>query len=165
MSAKPTTDALGEVPPSSRSRGEGIPPSRGRGFPPQPKSRAERDRPLILMVDDSSICLEAAAMMLEDGGFDVLTVDSPFKLSSELDRQDPDLVLVDVGMPGLSGDKLVEMTRRTHAGGKRCPIVLYSDRSLRELRQLAEECGASGAIPKSADAATLLREVQRFLQG
>lgn len=50
--------------------------------------------------------------MLEEAGYVVITVESPFGLSSALTREQPDVVLVDVTMPGLSGDKLVEITLR-----------------------------------------------------
>jgi CheY-like chemotaxis protein len=128
---------------------------------PQPARPARR----ILVVDDSQICLEATAMMLEDAGCTVVTVDSPFALSSALVREQPDLVLVDVTMPGLTGDKLVEITLRNRTGGRAPVIVLHSDRSEAELRALARSCGAAGFIRKTSDQQTLAREIDRYLGG
>jgi CheY-like chemotaxis protein len=118
----------------------------------------------VMVVDDSQICLDATAMMLEEAGYAVVTVESPFGLSSALTREQPDVVLVDVTMPGLSGDKLVEITLRNRAGQRRPLILLYSDRSEHDLRDLAASCGAAGSIRKTSDAQVLTRELQRYLR-
>lgn len=103
-------------------------------------------------------------MMLEDAGYEVVTVDSPFALSSAMTRDLPDLVLVDVTMPGLSGDKVVEITMRNRTD--RAPvIVLHSDRSEHELRDLARSSGASGYIRKTSDASQFARDIARYLRG
>jgi CheY-like chemotaxis protein len=149
----------------------GLPPSsRGRGVPPKADAPLSSRRPdearatrRILVVDDSPICLDMMAMVLEEGGYEVITVASPFALSSALSQHAPDLVLVDVNMPGLSGDKLVEITLRNRPGGRTCPIVLHSDKPDLELLALAETSGAAGYIRKTSDAEVILREVKRFL--
>jgi CheY-like chemotaxis protein len=115
------------------------------------------------VVDDSAICLEAVSMMLEDGDFEVLTVDSPFALSSALYEKDPDLVLVDVAMPGLQGDKLVEITVKNRRSQRACPIVLHSDRPVAELERLSVLSGAAGFIQKTSNAPLFLDQTQRFL--
>jgi DNA-binding response OmpR family regulator len=103
------------------------------------------------------------SLALEEGGYEVITVDSPFALSSALSAQDPDLVLVDVGMPGLPGDKLVEITMRNRRSSRGCPIVLHSDRPDDELSRLVEVSGAAGFIRKTSDVEVILKQVRRFL--
>ncbi len=122
-----------------------------------------RKRPKILVVDDSEICRDATRVMLEENGFDVVTLDNQFSFSIALGREKPDLVLVDVNMPAIQGDRLVEVARqyRLH----RCPIALYSDRPETELAKLVKSCGASGYIPKTADAKLLVRLIKRLLVG
>src|SRR5262245_12558816 len=107
-----------------------------------------------MVVDDSPIVLELVQGILSDGGYEVVTVTSPFGFSSHLRREKPDLVLVDVGMPALQGDKLVEIAQRNES--HRCPVVLYSDRSEAELLRLVRSSGATGYIRKSGQAAELL---------
>jgi CheY-like chemotaxis protein len=152
-------------PPSSRGRG--TLPSRPATEPPlSPHGRGPtslRATPRILVVDDSPICLDMMSLILEEGGYEVFTVGSPFALSSALTQHAPDLVLVDVNMPGLSGDKLVEITLRNRPGNRTCPIVLHSDKPDIELLALAESSGAAGYIRKTSDAEVVLREVRRFL--
>jgi CheY-like chemotaxis protein len=115
----------------------------------------------ILLVDDSEIVREVVREILEGGGYEVATHGSAFGFSSVLMRQRPDLVLLDVGMPALTGDKVAAIALRNHIHD--CPLVLFSDRSPTELARLTKECGADGFINKTEDPAALLRAVSRFL--
>jgi two-component system OmpR family response regulator len=115
----------------------------------------------ILVVDDSEICREVARSALEAGGFVVTALESPIGLSLAVQRERPALVLIDVMMPALSGDKAVAVLRgrRLH----KCAMVLYSDRPSAELNELAVAAGAAGYICKSADVGALVQSVRRFL--
>jgi CheY-like chemotaxis protein len=120
-----------------------------------------QSRMKIMIVDDSEIVREMVKMMLEEGGYDVVTVDSPFGFNSAMKLHRPDLVLVDVAMPALKGDKLVEIARRNELHS--CPIVLFSDRPEGELQRLTRASGASGYICKTNDSTLLLKSIAKFL--
>jgi CheY-like chemotaxis protein len=115
----------------------------------------------ILVVDDSELVRELTKTMLEEYGYEVITLESGFGLSRTLGSEKPDLVLLDVTMPALSGTAVVEVTRNYKL--HRCPIVLFSDRPASELSMLAKKCGATGFIAKTADAKQLAQSVERFL--
>jgi two-component system sensor histidine kinase ChiS len=115
----------------------------------------------ILVVDDSDLCLDLTRMMLEEYGYEVVTLSSGLGLSRALGREKPDLVLLDVSMPAVSGDQIVEVARQNKQ--HRCPIVLFSDRPVGELAMLARNCGAAGFIAKTSDARTLAQSVSRYL--
>jgi two-component system sensor histidine kinase ChiS len=115
----------------------------------------------IMVVDDSDLCRDLTRMMLEDFGYQVVTLNSGLGLSRALGREKPDLVLLDVSMPALSGNQIVEVTRQHKL--HRCPIVLFSDRSPSELSTLARDCGAAGFIAKTDNAHSLAQSVERFL--
>lgn len=119
-----------------------------------------RRRAKLLIVDDSAIIREFVQTVLEEE-YEVIGLDSPTGFSRILVQEKPDVVLMDVSMPALSGDKLVEIALRS--GLHRCPIVLFSDRSDAELARLVEECGAAGYIRKSQDPASLSLKLRRFL--
>jgi DNA-binding NarL/FixJ family response regulator len=119
-----------------------------------------------LLVDDSEIVRELVKATLEAAGYEVQTHGSPFGFSSSLMRQNPDLVLLDVNMPALSGDKLAEIAVKNRlAGGPGCPLLLFSDRPPHELARLAARCGANGYIHKTNDSEALIQAVNRYLQG
>jgi DNA-binding NarL/FixJ family response regulator len=115
----------------------------------------------VLLLDDSEIVREVVRDALERSGYVVVTLDHALGFNHALREVQPDLALVDVAMPALHGDKLVEIARdrQTHS----CPIVLFSDRSERELSQLARRCGAAGYIQKSDDTDRLIRSIERFV--
>ena len=116
----------------------------------------------LLIVDDSEIVRDLTKGTLEDAGFEVATVESALGLSSAIIRGQPDLVLLDVAMPALSGDKAVEIIRK-HRILQDCNVVLFSGRSPEELQELAKACGADGFIVKTEDEDELVREVKKWL--
>ncbi len=121
------------------------------------------EKPTIVLLDDSEVCLELASEALEGAGMKVITANSGLGASRLLAATRPDCVVIDVSMPALSGDKLVEIIRRSLV--RDVPIVLHSDRPIRELRTIANACGADGAVVKTTDCRALIDEVRRLLRG
>jgi CheY-like chemotaxis protein len=117
----------------------------------------------ILAIDDSDIALNMLRVVLRGAGYDVVTRDSPFGASAAINTEKPDLVLVDVSMPALRGDKLVSLVRR-RGGGDGARLVLYSGQPEEELRELCRACGADGYIRKTKEAKEFLMEIERFLK-
>lgn len=127
-----------------------------------PTSRIKTGRGLILVIDDSEIILAATEQSLMEGGFQVVTSTNPLMAASELRTKQPQLLLLDVEMPGLSGPQVVDTLRRCDClqGTK---VVLYSSRPESELVALANACGASGSIPKNVRGPALAQRVAGFL--
>jgi DNA-binding response OmpR family regulator len=119
-------------------------------------------RPKILVVDDCDGLRNAIRRGLGQLGFEVVTLEGPLSFSHILNREKPDLALIDVGMPALSGDQLVEVVKRHQL--HRCPLVLFSGRSEEELRDLAHNSGASGYVCKGIGMRTLAAWIERFLK-
>jgi DNA-binding response OmpR family regulator len=107
----------------------------------------------VLVLDDSPTSLRMTRHLLEQGGFEVITLDTATLFFKVLNRDKPDIALVDVGMPVVDGGSVVEMARRTK--GHICPILLYSERDDAELKQLVARYGANGYVRKSSDANAL----------
>ena len=127
----------------------------------------------VLIVDDNELLLEVAKATLSAAGFDVLTSDSASGFSAALANAQPQLALVDVLMPALNGDQLIEIARRQHAsrggrevgdGARECIFILHSNLPETDLRDLAERCGARGFIRKALRPAALGVQLQDFLR-
>ncbi|MBK7863902.1 MAG: response regulator [Archangiaceae bacterium] len=116
----------------------------------------------VLIIDDSPVILEAAKLALEDEGYQVVAMDNPLVLAAAVRRERPDLVLIDVNMPTVTGDVVTGIVN-SHGVTKRVPVVLYSDISPDELAERARRCGASGFIRKTGDEDEFLRRVRDFL--
>jgi CheY-like chemotaxis protein len=115
----------------------------------------------VMIVDDSPICLTVATEALAQGGYEVVALSNPFDLGPQLRSNPPDLLLLDVTMPGIPGPELLRIARKRSP--MRCPILLYSDRSDKELADLATSCGADGYVRKEANVGNLLRQVRRHI--
>jgi len=111
----------------------------------------------ILIVDDSPIVRALVSEWLQKAGHAPVVIDSPASFARATAVEQPDLVLMDVDMPGLPGTKLASL------GLSRCPIVLHSSRTAAELTLACSQCGAAGFIEKTNDSRTFLMKLERFL--
>jgi DNA-binding response OmpR family regulator len=117
-------------------------------------------KPLIMIVDDCQITLDITRIHLEEAGFEVVTRSKPFGTTAEIMRIKPDCVLVDVSMPGLSGDKLIKLIREKNSASK---VILFSAKDESELSELVNGCGADGYITKTDNKYKLANMVKSFL--
>lgn len=115
----------------------------------------------ILVVDDSEVALELAAQALRATGMEVVTLLSALGAAAAIAAHQPDVVLLDVTMPALSGEKAAGILKRRRTLGT-VRVVLYSDLEIGELAAAAMRSGADGYIKKSADTQHLVTEVRRF---
>lgn len=120
-----------------------------------------KPRRKIMVVDDSEVVRETVRLALEEQGYEVVTRDGPFGFSRALLDERPDLVLLDVSMPKLRGDRLAEVAKRS--GIPSCPIVLFSTSPEEELKQMAANCGAAAYIPKTGNGELLASEIERII--
>jgi CheY-like chemotaxis protein len=116
----------------------------------------------IMVVDDDATTLEVTSVVLEQRGYEVLKRDSALGTTMAILREQPEVVLLDVHMPGLTGDRLAELV--TPRKGKRPPLViLHSGSNRAELEQLATRCGAAGIIEKTSDPYEFVRRFERLV--
>jgi two-component system, OmpR family, response regulator len=120
-----------------------------------------RRRPKVLVVDDNDVCRAVVRESLEEGGFDVVELDNPVGMSSVVNHEKPDIVLMDVEMPAIDGDKAVQilLKHRLHD----CKVLLYSGKPAVELERLVRTCGAAGFVSKSVTDAALASAVRSHL--
>jgi DNA-binding response OmpR family regulator len=102
----------------------------------------------VLVIDDSEIVLAMASEALIAKGYEVFIALS----ARDADRfiyceNRPDVIIIDVMMPTLDGDKKARMLK-DDAATSNIPVLLLSSKSERELAQLVTESGADGFIRK-----------------
>ena len=117
-------------------------------------------KPLIMVVDDCAVTLDVTRIKLEEAGYEVITRSRPLGTTSEIMRVKPDCVLLDVSMPGLTGNSITKIVRESNIETK---IVLYSVLERNELRELVNECGANGYIMKSSNDSEFLSKIQSYI--
>jgi DNA-binding response OmpR family regulator len=117
----------------------------------------------VLIVDDEPTSLQLYGALLRDEGHEVLERDKSLGTTPMILSERPDLVLVDVSMPGLSGDELVRMVKgNPRAAG--VSVVLFSSRDAGELEALARRCGAAGYLVKRADHQGFVRDFRTLAE-
>ncbi|MCU0241971.1 MAG: response regulator [Vicinamibacteria bacterium] len=116
----------------------------------------------VMIVDDDPVSLSVAKAVLEDLGYNVTTRDRALGTSLAIVREQPDIVLVDIAMPGVSGDAIVRLGRSNPAL-KNVVFVLYSGDRASELDRLVEETGAAGAIAKVGDIQVFAQKFQQIV--
>lgn len=107
--------------------------------------------------------LAVAKSALEGAGYDVVVHDRPAGCVALILHEKPELVLMDVNMPGLGGDTIVSVLAKA-APTSDTIVLLHSSLSAEVLRGKASAAGAHGFIQKSGDLFGLVREVNRWLK-
>jgi DNA-binding response OmpR family regulator len=117
----------------------------------------------ILIVDDDEHRSSSFGSLLRSEGYEVLTSSDPFLFADMVELEAPDLVLIDVVMPKMSGDRMVRMIR-DRIGDSCCPLLLWSSKPPEELEALALSSGADGFIYKSGRPAEVLEIIRKYLR-
>jgi CheY-like chemotaxis protein len=118
-------------------------------------------RKKILVVDDDEMHLNIARELLDDEQLEVITLHCGFGAMTLAKELQPDLVLLDINMPELSGDKLATQLR-DHDNTRHIQVVFYSSNDEDSLREIVTACRADGYICKG-DILDLKTKVRRYL--
>jgi DNA-binding response OmpR family regulator len=111
----------------------------------------------ILLVDDEFAILKVLSIKLEICGYDVFTAADGQEALDKVNSAKPDLMLLDVIMPGLNG---LEVLRRLRAFSE-LPVIIYS--ACPENAQGALEFGADDFIAKPLDVEDMMKRIERLL--
>lgn len=116
----------------------------------------------IFIIDDDTTILEGMKCCLELEGYEVGVAASAMAAAFLLRRFDPDVILLDLNMPALGGERLLSLDRaRTFP--PRSLVILWSGREDSELAPFAEKAGADGFHSKGSDFNLLLTKLQRWV--
>jgi putative two-component system response regulator len=117
----------------------------------------------ILLVDDEPEIRFLTRRMLEKEGHSVTEAENGEMALRMLQKDKPDLILLDVRMPGLNG---WEVCRRIKADDKTksIPVVMFTVRTSEEDIQKSVDYGANAHINKPFDKEELLELVENMLR-
>jgi DNA-binding response OmpR family regulator len=113
----------------------------------------------ILVVEDDPDLAALEAELLEEHGHQVEVANNGREALAAVERAAPDLILLDLKMPVMSGREFVEEYRRAQPSP--APIVVVTAADDAQVR--AAEVGASGWIAKPFDPDALVANVMRLL--
>jgi DNA-binding response OmpR family regulator len=114
----------------------------------------------ILVVDDEPTIVEVVELYLLREGFKVLTAADGHAALSAVQQQRPDLVVLDLMLPGMSG---LDVTRQLRAGGA-LPIIMLTARGEETDRVVGLELGADDYVTKPFSPRELVARVKAVLR-
>ena len=127
-----------------------------------PHEKIEQSR--ILIVDDEELNIRVARKYLRSWGFNhVVTSTDPEEVIGLIGQERPDLVLLDVMMPGISGLDLLKMLRADPAT-RYIPVIILTAHFEEEVKREALRLGANDFLSKPIDSFELLPRVQNLLE-
>lgn len=118
--------------------------------------------PTVLVIEDDLASRELAVYLLQAAGMRVVAAANGTRGLAMGLAEDPDIVLCDMRMPGLSGCEVVQGLRAS-AGWRRVPVVAVTANSMTSDRQKAIDDGFDDHLPKPIDPERFAAQVQAYL--
>jgi excisionase family DNA binding protein len=119
-----------------------------------------RAGPLVLIVDDDARLREMVRLSLEVEGYVVREASSADDALGAIEDQAPDLVLLDIVMPGVDGWQMLTRMQERHGS---IPVIMFSGQVDDEAAGRAADGGASGFIGKPFDPGQLVERAKQLV--
>ena len=115
----------------------------------------------IIIVDDEADIVETARVRLEANGYQVSTTMGEQSLD-DIRGYKPDLILLDVNMPGMDGFAIIRELKRDPDLSK-VPVIIFSGKPKAAMIELFGPEGIAGYISKPYDAKDMLAQIKGVL--
>jgi CheY-like chemotaxis protein len=101
----------------------------------------------ILVVEDSAVIRRLIEVCLRAADLEIVTRDDGKSGLAAVGSESPDLVVLDIGLPGMDGWEVLDRIRRDEAT-KNIPVVVLTAHAEEESRRRANEGGADAFVTK-----------------
>lgn len=118
---------------------------------------------LILLVDDSPVNNSLMETVLSDVGYSTIVATNGSEALSLLDNRRPDLIILDIMMPGMDGYELLESLKKKDPSGE-IPVIMLTARNNMKDKEKAISMGATDYLIKPIDIEDTINRVQRALR-
>lgn len=115
----------------------------------------------VFIIDDDPSLLQLYSKALENAGFKVGTTTQVIGTVNRINEFSPDVILLDVMMPAVQGDKIVKILKQSVRSQPM--VVLLSNKSEDELKRLQTESGADDYITKMSGPFSVIRKVNEYI--
>lgn len=112
--------------------------------------------PVLALVDDDADVRVALARLIASAGFTVESFASGTEFLRSVDDHEPECVVLDLHMPGMSGFEVQLALANSHAA---VPVVVITAHDSAESRSRALRLGAKGYLSKPVDGTALLSAI------
>ena len=116
----------------------------------------------VLLIEDEPNIAEAIRFILTRDGWSVSTLDDGAAAVAAVHDQRPDIVILDLMLPGLSGLEIVE-TLRADPATQSLPVLMLTAKGAGREREAAERAGVSRFMTKPFSNADILASVRALV--
>ena len=117
----------------------------------------------IMIIDDEQLVIRVVRRFLSSDGYDnFITVTDPREALEAIDREKPDVVLLDIMMPHITGLDLLKVRQKTRTF-QHIPFIILSANSENQIKREALQSGATDFLSKPVDPNDLILRVQNAL--
>ena len=118
----------------------------------------------ILLVEDNPVNRRLAVFLLRSQGYEVREATTALEALEMLEKERPDLIVMDIQLPGMDG---LEATRKIKAqpATTDIPIIAVTSYAMNGDREKAMAAGCAGYVTKPIDKNVFIREVAAHLGG
>ncbi len=116
----------------------------------------------ILMVEDNEKNLYLIGFILRKNGYEVLEARTGEQGVELAVKEKPDLILMDIQLPGIDGLEATKRIRESEADGK-TPIIAITSYAMIGDRKKALNAGCTGYIEKPIDPETFMAKLEKYL--
>jgi two-component system KDP operon response regulator KdpE len=117
--------------------------------------RSKRQSKIMIVDDDPHLC-HALGLRLRTNHYKTLSAGDGYSALALAQKEHPDLVLLDLGLPGFATGTDVLKHMRTFPSLAQIPVIVITGRELRDYKQPVLELGAAGCFQKPIDNEELL---------
>lgn len=118
----------------------------------------------VMIVDDEPVNIKVVRKYLKMAGYsDIIETSRASETLDMVAEQSPDILLLDIMMPEVSGLDILEQLRKTESG-RNIPVVILTAMDDRETKARALDLGASDFLTKPVDSLELTARVRNTLQ-
>lgn len=119
------------------------------------------DQKKILVIEDSKMVLKDITNRLSEAGYRVIPLEKAVGASAVVIDEKPDLIILDIKIPGLSGEELLGIMRNSLP--RVPPILAFSELDRTEIERICREKKVDGFLQKS-EQDQLLVKVRELLK-
>lgn len=120
-------------------------------------------RKRILIVDDETELAYAIQIRLKQAGYEVLTAYDGFEGLEKARKENPDLILLDILMPGMDGYQMLRKLKENNQT-KSIPVIMLTAKSQLEDVTQATNLGVEDYIVKPFDYLAMLGKIKKALK-
>ena len=116
----------------------------------------------ILVVEDNEINIYLCCRIIKSSGYEVIEARTGEEGVALTLKERPDLVIMDIQLPGIDGLETTKRIRESEADGE-IPIIALTSYAMAGDREKALSAGCTGYIEKSINPETFIAEIKKYL--